>query len=516
MSETVSGASDLFGPEPSVPVVPTSADDQHRLKRGAVSLPECVAQSLAVMAPAMSGAFITYLVAVKAGGATPLAFLLATVACLFIGGVVGEFALHLPSAGSMYTYTVNGLGSFLGFVTGWMYALGIIVSGPAVLAGFAVFTSLVMTDVGAPGLLREWWFWFAVGVVLYFVLSYFGVQFSTRSQLVFAALTSAALLLLAAVVIGDGGAEGNTLDVFSPGAAGVTWPLVLAGLSFGILAFTGFESAAVLAEETTNPRRNVPLAVVGSVVFGGLFYLVVTYANSIGYGVREATTAWPESAGGLFPLAETYAGYLTDWVLLAGGLSALFCGLGVHNAAARLYYALGREGVFPRALGRTHPTHQTPHVAIAFNLVAMVVIAAVLVGATAQATRDAVGASPGPLSSGFYLFAEGLTLAAPFIMLTYAMLSLAGIAFGARAEGARRSNPRHVALSVGALVASVVAIYGALYYSFVEAAPGAGIPGPYRAIPVVMVVWAALGVGVAVWLRGRDRQAWERMGTVFE
>lgn len=86
------------GSEPVPP--PTAPAAKTELRRGVVTLPQTIAQSLSTMAPAMSGAFITYLAAVKAGGATPLSFLFALVACLFIGGVVAQFALHLPSAGS--------------------------------------------------------------------------------------------------------------------------------------------------------------------------------------------------------------------------------------------------------------------------------------------------------------------------------------------------------------------------------------------------------------------------------
>ena len=83
----------------------------------------------------------------------------------------------------------------------------------------------------------QWWLWFAVGLVLYFFLSWFGIEFSTRTQLVFTAATVATLLLLAVVIIGKGGARGNTLEAFSPGAAGVSWPLVFAGMAFGIHAW---------------------------------------------------------------------------------------------------------------------------------------------------------------------------------------------------------------------------------------------------------------------------------------
>ena len=336
-----------------------------RLKKDAVGIADAMTHSITVMAPAMSGAFITYLAAIKAGGATPLAFLLATGSCLLIGGVVSGFALHLPTAGPVYTYTVKGLGAFGGFIIGAVYSVAFVIAEPAVLAGFTVFTSLVMRNIGAPELLGQWWLWFGFGIVLYFFLSRFAIEFSTRSQLVFTAATMATLLLLAVDITGHGGAHGNTLRAFSPSAAGVSWTLVLSGMAFGILSFTGFETAAVPGEETRNPRRATPWAVIGSVIVGGVFYVFVTYATSVGYGVREATTAWPTSAAGLSALADQYASYLGNWVLLAGGLSALFCGLGAHNTVTWILYVTGRDGALPRLLGRTHPLHQTPHVAIA-------------------------------------------------------------------------------------------------------------------------------------------------------
>jgi amino acid transporter len=504
--------------QPSVAVVAgprPSADN--RLRSDAISFPEALAQSVSVMAPAMSGAFITYLAAIKAGGATPLAFLLAMASCLLIGGVVSTFALRLPSAGSLYTYTVDGLGPFAGFLVGWTYSLALIIAGPAVLAGFAVFTSLVMRNVGAPRLMGQWGLWFALGLVLYFFLSWFGIEFSTRAQLVFTAATLATLLLLAVVIIGKGGARGNTLAAFSPGAAGVSWPLVFGGMAFGILSFTGFETAAVLGEETRNPRRAIPWAVIGSVIVGGLFYVIVTYATSVGYGVREATAAWPTSAAGISALADHYASYLGDWVLLAGGLSALFCGLGLHTAATRTVYVMGRDGVLPGPLGRTHPRHQTPHVAIVVNLALMVAVAAIIIAVTGQASRDAVGATPGPLSSGFYLFTEGLTIISPLVMGCYALLSIAGICAAVRRRvGKAGLDARNLSVSAGALVASAVAVFGSLYFSFKEVAPGAGIPGPYRAVPVVAAATMATAGCVAAALRRWRRTRWDAMGAIFE
>jgi amino acid transporter len=483
----------------------------HRLRQGALSLPDALAQSVTVMAPALSGGLITYLAAIKAGGATPLAFVIATLACLLIGAVVSEFARSIRSAGSLYTYTVHGLGPFVGFVMGWGYLIGIFLAGPAVLAGASVFLSMVMADIGAPTVATFWWLWFGAGLLGWFALAYPGVRLSTRSSLVFTAAGMVVLLTLAFTVIFHGGAHGNGLSAFNPHAAGVGWPGIFGGVAFGILSFTGFETAANLAEETREPRRNIPLAVLGSVAIGGIFYVAVTYATSVGYGVREATTEWPKSASGLAPLADTYASYLKDLVLLAVAFSAFFCGLGVSNAVTRTLFAMGRDGVLPKALSRTHPKHQTPHIALLTYLAVSAVFAVALIAMTSPATRDGIAGGGGRYASGLYLFVEGLTIITPPIMLAYAFVSTAGIAYGLR-----HRRPALVVASIGALVGAGIAVFGSLYYSFVPTAPGGTIPTPYRAIPWAILAWLTIGGLIAGWLRRTRRETWERMGTIFE
>ncbi|MGH3585953.1 MAG: hypothetical protein ACRDQ0_06485, partial [Pseudonocardia sp.] len=101
-----------------------------------LGLRDVVAQSLSVIAPAMSGAFLTYLASTKAGGATPLAYVLGTLAMLAVGGTVALFARSLSSAGSMYTYITRGGNRGLGFLGGWCYAAAFLVLGGAVLCGF--------------------------------------------------------------------------------------------------------------------------------------------------------------------------------------------------------------------------------------------------------------------------------------------------------------------------------------------------------------------------------------------
>ena len=481
------------------------------LRQDVLTLPDALAQSVTVLAPALSGGFITYLAAVKAGGATPLSFALATVVCLLIGGVVSGFARTIRSAGSLYTYTIHGLGPFCGFLMGWAYMLALSLAGPALLAGSSVFFSLLMADLGAPALLTHWWLWFGAGLLGWFALAYPGVELSTRSSLVFTAAGMAVLLALALVVVGKGGAHGNTVAAFSPHAAGVGWPGVFAGVAFGLLSFAGFETAANLGEEIREPHRNIPRAVLGAVMIGGTFFVAVTYATSIGYGVRESATAWPGSASGLAALAGTYASGLKDLVLAAVAVDAFFCGLAGSNAVTRTMFTMSRDGVLPPVFGRTHPKHRTPHVALFAYLAVAPVVAVLLIAITTPATRDGLAGGGGPNAAGLYLFTEGLTLLTPVVAFAYGLVSVAGIAYGFR-----RRQRGLAAVSVGALAGAGVAAFGSLYYSFVAATPGAAIPTPYRAIPWAILGWLIVGGLIAAWLRRSRPGTWQQMGTVFE
>ncbi|HZD65281.1 MAG TPA: APC family permease, partial [Acidimicrobiales bacterium] len=481
------------------------------LRRGALSLADTVAQSITVMAPAMSGGFITYLAATKAGGATSLSFVFATVACLFIGGVVAQFTLGLRSAGSLYTYTTHGLGAFWGYLTGWAYAAGFWVAGPAVLAGSGVFVSMAMRDFGAPGIFCQWWLWFGLGLVAWFSLSFFGVQLSTRSSLAFVSFAIAVLVAIALIIVVKGGAQGNTVQAFNPAGAGVSWPAVIAGMAFGLLSFTGFETAANLGEETRHPRRNIPLAIFGAVAIGGAFYVLVTYATAIGYGVHAATTQWPKSTSGLAPVATKYAGGLSDLFLIVVAVDAFFCGLGISNVVTRMLFSMARDGVAPKVLAKTHRTYRSPYVALVTYLVGCVAIAVFVIGITTPGTRDAVAGGGGHLAAGLYLFSEGLTVVTPPIMIGYLLLSIAGIAYGLRL-----GKTGFVITAAVSTVISGMAVGGSLYYSFVPSSPGAAIPMPYVVIPWLVLGWLCLACATAAWLRKARPGTWSRIGTIFE
>jgi amino acid transporter len=144
---------------------------------------------------------------------------------------------------------------------------------------------------------------------------------------------------------------------------------------FSILAFIGFEAAAPLGEEAKRPRYTIPRAVIGSCLAIGIFYFVCSIAWVAGTGFDKFTQDTLAQANPWRHLAEIFWG--TGWVLIFLAIinSALANSNAGVNAASRVIYSMGRNGVLPRAFGRTHPVHKTPHVAIIAQTALGIVVA---------------------------------------------------------------------------------------------------------------------------------------------
>ncbi|HEY2207610.1 MAG TPA: APC family permease [Pseudonocardia sp.] len=491
--------------------------------RKTLGLPDVIAQSLSVIAPAMSGAFLTYLASTKAGGATPLAYLLGTLAMLCVGGTVAQFARSLSSAGSMYTYITRGANRWIGFLGGWCYAAAFLILGGAVLCGFGFFTaSLVELLSGG----QVSWAWFSLGgLVVIAVMSLFDVQASTRVQLAILLISMIALLVVSIVVVSVGSPATSVLDhrtpvdsagvhldlgAFWPSSAGVPWTGVLFGLSFAMLSFTGAEASAVLSEETREPRKVIPRAVIGSIVLAGLFYLVITYATAIGFGVRQAAADWPASVAGLAAVAPNQV--FAAVVLGCAALASLFCALGVHMAVSRVLFAMGRERVLPAWLGRLHPRWNTPWRAIGLDIVVWLVLAAGSVLLTSRSTQVALaGGLDNELTGGVFVFTFLAGLGTPLVMFVYLLLGVAGTA-----QGRRSRRPGFQVVAVLAGLVGALAVFGSLYYSFAPSAPGVPIPTVVAMVPWVCLAVAVVGLLVAAWVRRTRPSAWADMGAVFD
>jgi amino acid transporter len=469
------------------------------LARGSLRTVDAVAISISVLSPAMAMQLNTGGVAAVAGGSTPLAFLLGGIACLALAFVVIGFSRRMASAGYAYTYVSRSLGKSWGFLSGWLYFFAFACFVPMTMAGVGwLFSDLIGVDP------QTWWFpFFLVGMLILVGLSVVRISVTTKVQLLVGVLTVLVLLVFALIVTGKGGAHGQSLQPFtfshtvSGGFHGVFY-----GLIFGVTSFIGFESAADFGEETANPRKAVPIAILSAVIFAIVFYVFVTYATTIGYGVDylqhgKQPTSWV--AGGLIPAAEQYGNHTLGKLIEVGALlSAFIVCVACATASARTLFAMGREGTLPGWFARTHSKYRTP--ANASVTVALVATAMAALIGFGFAKPDIFGSDAFTV---YYFFATIGTLC---VILVYIALCFGGIAFFRRTTD-QKFNP----LVHGLVPLIGAAIFIAAWYGSVKPAP----PSILKSTPYITLIWLAIGVGVLLWLRAKRRDAVDRIGSIL-
>jgi len=160
---------------------------------------------------------------------------------------------------------------------------------------------------------------------------------------------------------------------------------ILKGVTIGFFGLAGFESAANLGLEARDPRRAIPRMLLLSVVVIGVFYVFNAYAQALGF-TTDGTSTLASTTNPLAELADNYGLHAVAYAVNIGlAISAFAAVTALLNSSARFLYTMGREGRLPAALGRTHPRHRTPHVAVGVIVGPLVAAAAVMAFASADA-----------------------------------------------------------------------------------------------------------------------------------
>ena len=463
------------------------------LAHGTLRLWDAIAISVSVIAPGMAMLLNVTGVAAVSGGSTPLAFLLGGIGCLALAFVVIGFTRRMAVAGYAYTYASRSLGKEAGFMAGWLYFFG-----------FICFVPMTMSGVGflAADLLglnpKLWILFFFIGMALFLILSTIHIKVTTRVQLIVGIVTVAVILIVDLATTAKGGSHGQALSAFSfghslkGGFSGVFYGIIL-----GVTSYIGFETAADFGEETANPRRNIPIAIIAATGFAVVLYLFTTYSIDIGYGVNNGAKFGADPIA-LKTTATTFVGPWLGTLVEIGGMAAAFivC-VACATAAARTLFAMGREGVLPAAFARTHPRFRTPvNATIAVTVVATLM--ALLMG---YPLSDSTFGQP---FSNYYFWATVGTLV---IILVYIMLCIGGIVFFWRTRDSRKWNPIwHVVLPVVGAV-----VFAAAWYGSVHPTP----PGILKWTPYVAVAWVAIGVVVLLWLRAKRPESVAKIGSIL-
>jgi len=456
-----------------------------KLAQNAIGLADVLFQSITSMAPAAAIAASIPLGAAFAGGALPLAVVIAFVGILFTAWSIGQLASHIPAAGSVATYTAVGLSPKIGFLVGWGYAAVEVLIVPLVMLQLGFTLGGELTSMIPAITAGSWWIFTVVGTFAVCWLVYRGVKTSTETGVWLGAIEIAVFLILGIVLVIKAG-DHNTLAVFTTKYANAEgfkgWSGVFAGAVGALLAFSGFEAAAPLAEETKNPRRNIPIAIMGATVAIGALYIFTTYAATVSFGPEKfyGFAAWNNGV---------------PWDGLAHGVSVVFWALVLFaivnstlanansgaNVFTRTAYAMGRIGVFPRAFANLHPRFKSPQFGVLVELVLGVVLALGLGFATSPVVA-------------FGILATGIVV---IVVPVYMLANMACIGFFAR----HRKEEQHWFLHI------VIPMLGLLFLvpGFLSVAGITGIPGmsfisalsaPYKYAPWVAGIWIIIGIVV--------------------
>lgn len=456
------------------------------LKRNAVGLGGAVIMSAALMGPAVSVYFNPQVVAVGAGAATPFAFLVAMVIMLIVAGSIHQMAKALPSAGSFYTYVSRGIGPRSGFVTGGLMFVAYALLVPAELALIGYYTSDLLAGYGIH---ISWILVSAVFTVLMIVLSLRGIAGSLRTAATLFGIEVGIIVLLSIIVLAQGGAHGITFAPLNPASSPAGLSGIAMGLTFGILSFVGFEAATTLGEEVKDPRRNVPRAIILALVFVGVIYLFCTFAEMVGFGTDNVSKLVGDGAP-FTTLARTYAPWMQILVGLAGISSIFAVTMNTNNGVVRIIFAMGREGLLPKQLGRVHPVRRTPTTAIWFVAIVSVVF------------TFGVGLLTGPFNA-YVDLGSILTLA---IIPVYILTAVACIRHFATARRAERSIVKHVIIPVLGILVLIIPIVGQLY-------PAPAMP--LAVFPYLVVLFIVVMAIIAWRIGSRHPEALLRAGTVM-
>jgi amino acid transporter len=329
-----------------------------------LSLAEAVGMSLSIICPSVTAAFNVTLVTQAMGPAAPLGFAIGTLAMALVSLSFMAFTHRVAHAGSAYAYIAHTFGRRLGFVAGCALLLTYVTFATGMAALVGSFTAEALKGLGvAVG--KSWMYIGAASIVLAFWLARRDMRAAGRVMLLLEALVVVAIIgLCVRILLEVRPSAADTAATFTPAAAFNGWSGVGFGMVFSILSFAGFEGAAVLGEETENPKRNIPLALLSTVIGSGVFFVFVSYSEVLGFGLHGIK----ELANSEAPLNELALRFASPRLAIALDVavaaSCFSSVLGPLSAAGRILFAIGRGGLSER-LAAVHPMHGTPGTALA-------------------------------------------------------------------------------------------------------------------------------------------------------
>ena len=365
----------------------------HKLKR-TLSAWDLTIFGVAVVIGAGIFTLTARVAATTAGPAVSIAFVISAIACGLAAMCYAEFASTVPVAGSAYTFSYATLGELIAWIIGWDLVLELALGASVVSKGWSLYLGNLFVQFGGSlettislGPINFDWGAVLIVAVITFILVQ-GTKLSARTNMIITGIKVAIVLLV--IIVGFFYFNASNLSPFIPPSepaasgtkTGLEQPLlqlftgatpssfgiygVLAAASLVFFAFIGFDVVATAAEETTNPKRDLPRGIFGSLVIVTVLYVLVTIALTAMQPYNELGPLQPDGSydNDKATLATAFANIGVDWaanLIAIGALAGLTTVvLVLMLGQSRIIFAMSRDGLLPRRMAKVDEKHGTP------------------------------------------------------------------------------------------------------------------------------------------------------------
>src|SRR6478609_9093955 len=364
----------------------------HKLKRNLSAL-DLTVFGVAVVIGAGIFTLGAKVAATKAGPSVTIGFLLAAIACGLAAMCYAEFASTVPVAGSAYTFSYATLGEFIAWIIGWDLMLELALGAAVVTKGWSAYLGNLFDEFGGVlttkfqigSLTVDWGSILIVAVLTALLVA--GTKLSARTNLVITSIKVAVVLLV--IVVGFFYFNASNLSPFIPpaqpvpgGGRALDQPLlqlitggapsnfgvfgILSAASVVFFAFIGFDVVATAAEETSNPQKDLPRGIFGSLAIVTVLYLLVTLVVTAMVPYNQLGPLLPDGThdGENATLASAFTALGVDWaakVIAIGALAGLTTVVMVLLLGqSRVIFAMSRDGLLPRGMAKVNERTGTP------------------------------------------------------------------------------------------------------------------------------------------------------------
>jgi amino acid transporter len=464
-------------------------DQNLTLKHGALTFVDVMVSGLANMGPAMSLFFSMAFLVATIGKAVPFEIVLALFAVLTLGNTMAEFSRKIPSSGSFITFLGHTFGTRFATTSALTLIVGYIIAISGVIAVLGGWVSTLVERY--TGVLLPWIVIMIIGSLLIGYLTIRDVKVSAKWAIVMFAFEALILILLSVVILVRGGADGISFTPFNPANTAGGFNGLALGFPLVVFLFVGWENSGALAEETLDPRKNVPRAIYIGIFVMALIYVLTSYSAIIGYGLNpQQLHAFANDQGPFDTLGARYLGPARILVDIAGLTSIFATILAAANSQSRILYNAGRNGLLPRVFGRISKRGRTPYVALATYFGVATLLAIVF------------GYKIGPNT----FFGDASTLGTIPLILIYGITNVALPIYYLRHHRDEFKVFRHLVVPLIGVAAMAWPLWGLVQ---------PGQPWPFNTFP-----WIVLGIIIAsvVWtivLLRRDKTVATKVLDVF-